>query len=155
MTIIAPESWAAFYPDCLSLFAEHHAEIVDEAYSTPLDPDIGACAAADKSGNVLILVARKETKMVGYAIFFISRNIMSKNVIIATQAPYFVTKDQRKYGIGFKLYREAIKILKHRGVHILYPHHWLTGDSARLGSFFEHLGAKEIQHEYSLNIGVH
>jgi hypothetical protein len=153
MTIIQVETWQQFYPDCLPLMAEHHEEIVEDKERMPLDLDVDSCAAMDKAGNMLLLAARKEGKLVGYGIFLLSNSLMSKKVQCATQAPYFVKADERKNGIGLKIYRNAIEILRNRGVKQLFPHHWLKGGGEKLGEFFVHLGAHEIQHEYSLWIG--
>lgn len=154
MTTIQVEKWEQFYPDCLPLMIEHHAEIVDDKEHMPFDLDVQSCAVMDKTGTMLILAARKEGKLVGYGIFLINHSLMSKDVLCATQAPYFVTVDERKTGIGLKIYRYAIQVLRSRGVHQLFPHHWLKGGGEKLGEFFVHLGAVPIQHEYSLWLRV-
>ena len=150
MTIIQTEKWVDFYPECLPLMAEHHAEVVDDGEREPLDLNVDTIAAMDSNGSLLILAARKEGKLVGYIMFILGRSLMSKNVMCATQAPYFVTQSERKNGAGLKLYRKAIAILRERHVHVVFPHHWIKGGGEKLGEFFEHLGAREIQHEYSL-----
>jgi Acetyltransferase (GNAT) family len=150
MTIIAVEKWDEFYPDCLPLFAEHHTEIVEDGERMPLDLNVEDCAYMNKNGLLFLLAARKEDKLVGYFTCTIGRSLMSRNVICATQAPYFVTESERSSGLGLRLYREAIRLLREQGVHILFPHHWLKGGGEKLGEFFVHLGARPIQHEYSL-----
>ncbi len=151
MIEITIESWDKFYPVCLPLFKEHEAEIGEN--NMPLDVDVETCATMDKIGMALIVVAYKDGIMIGYCTFFLSKCLMSKNILIGTQGPYFVTKEERKTGAGLKLYREAIKQMKEKGVKNIYPHHYLRGDSAKLGAYFENLGATLIQYEYSLWIG--
>src|ERR1019366_9058488 len=106
MISIAIESWNAFYPECLTLFSEHEEEIGEMNPSMPLDTDVAMCSALDQVGRAIIVVARKEQKMIVYCTFFLSHSLMSKSVLVANQGPFFVTKDERRTGAGLKMYRE-------------------------------------------------
>lgn len=153
MIEITSDRWDQFYPACLPLFKEHNDEIGELNKNMPLDPDVATCKLLSDRNLSIIMVARKEGLMIGYCVFTLGNNLMSKNVLCGTQSIFFVTKEERKSGVGLNLYREAIKYMKVRGVKNIYPHHWMRGDSPLLAKFFEHLGAVEIQHEYSLWIG--
>lgn len=151
--MIQLEKWAKFYPDCLPLFAEHHAEIGEMEDRMPLDPDVNMCIKLDEAGLLQIVTFREENKLFGYCIFVIANSLQSKNVLCGTQSLYFLTKNSRHSNIGMKLYTESIKYMKTRGVKNIYPHHWLRGDSPKLKAFFERINATEIEHVYSLWIG--
>ncbi len=151
--IITVEKWADFYPECLPLMREHNAEVGESEERMPFDIDADTCAALETIGALLIVTARKDGKLIGYCGFTLGNSLLSKNVLCGTQGPFFVTKDERSSGAGLSLYRHAFREMKQLGVKNVYPHHYLRGDSARLGEFFEHLGAKPLQHEYSLWIG--
>ncbi len=149
------ESWDKFYPECAPLF-EEHLEIGELNPKMPLEIDVDAYARIDKAGLLQILVARDDGVMVGYCIFIISYSMVSKNILCGVQNLWFVTKEHRPGPgrVGRTLFLESIRFLKSKGVKNIYAHHWLRGESYRLGLFFETiLGAQEIQHEYSLWIG--
>jgi hypothetical protein len=153
MTTYQVERWSEFYPDCLPLFAEHDLEVGECDPRMPLDPDVSTCEALDKAGVLQILTAREEGNLVGYCIFSIAHSLQSRKILCGTQSLYFVTKSHRGI-LSLRLYDEAIRHLKARGVQNIYPHHYLRGDSPRLKKFFERRGAVEVQHEYSLWIGA-
>lgn len=147
------EKWPAYYPDCLQLWDEHNKEIGEDAKRMPLNPDVEQYEFSDKAGSLQIVTARENKILIGYCLFFISKSIISKEILCGTQNIFFVTKHKRNSEAGLGMFRESISIMREKGVQNIYPHHYLRGDSLRLGSFFERLGAKELMHEYSLWIG--
>jgi len=149
--MIQQESWQEFYPDCLPLFEEHDAEIGEQSSDMPLDPNVEGYAGLDKAGMLQILTARQDGKLIGYCIFVISQSLQSRKVIVGTQNLWFVTKEKRRGGIAGRLYLKSIALMRAKGVKNIYPHYYVRGD-AKLKRFFERLGAKELQHEYSLGL---
>lgn len=150
---IALERWETFYPDCLPLLAEHHAELNEEDPRAPHDPDVAMIEKLDRWEILQIVSARDDGgNLVGYCGFDIGKSLESKNLLCGTLRPFFVTKKHRG-SIGTKLFMRSIEELKLRGVKKAYIHHYLTGDSPKLQILFERLGAKPLQHEYSLWVG--
>lgn len=148
------ETWNQFYPDCLPLFAQHKAEVGESQSKMPLNIDVEQWAAIDRANAVQIITARDLAKnLLGYCCFFISSSLESKGLLCASQSLWFVTKESRYGGLGIRLFMEAVKYLKNRGVRNIYPHRWLTVDSTDLDKFFLSLGAIEIERGYSLWIG--
>ncbi|MFA7278770.1 MAG: GNAT family N-acetyltransferase [Sterolibacterium sp.] len=147
------ERWATFYPECIALFDAHNTEVGESPTDMPFDPDIDSIAALDAADQLQIVTARKDGKLVGYCMFTIGNSLQSKGVLCGTQAAYYLKKENRPSGLGIKLYLESLTHLKARGVKNVYPHHWLRGDSPKLKTFFERIGAVELEHVYSLWIG--
>lgn len=147
------EKFADFYPECLPLLAEHNGEIGESENNMPLDIDVDGYAQMCAVGMLQLMTARKDGKLIGYCVFTIGNSLLSKNVLCGTQGPFFVTKQERATGTALRLYRESIKIMKQRGVKNVYPHHWMRGDSEKLGKYFEALGALPVERVYSLWIG--
>jgi len=145
------EQWDRFCPDAMELFKEHNNEVGED--NEEFDPDYEATGKACEKGVLVVFTARKNNKLVGYLWFGVSRHLVNKKTICATQCLFFVTASERQGRVGIGLYKYAIEELKKMGVTKLYPHHFLRSDSARLGEFFKRLGAVELQHEYSLKIG--
>ena len=153
MIEIKEERWSNFWPDCLPLLKEHNDEIGELNQNMPLDPDIDTIAALDKAGIVQIVTAREDAAMIGYCTFTLGNSLMSRKILCGTQSIYFVKESKRNTDTWMRLYNESIKLMKAKGVKNIYPHHWLRGDSPRLGVFFRRKGAIPIQSEYSLWIG--
>ncbi len=152
--MIQQATWAQFYPECMELAAQQYEEIGEDGKRMPLDPDADAFENLEKAGMLQILTARDDAKkMIGYCLFIISHNLLSRKILCATQCFFFVTKSARQSKAGGGLYLEAIRLLKERGVKNIYPHYWTRGDGPMLKRFFEKLGAVELEHAFSLWVG--
>lgn len=154
---IQVERWNKFYPDCLPLFAEHKAEIGESSERMPLDPDLTKCALLDKCDMTQIMTARDDAgHLVGYCIFVIDNSLESKDILIAEQKFWFVTKAARKGALGIRLFMNSLKLLEAKSVKNIYPHLWVTAkpeEIKALDKFFTGLGAYELERIYSLKIG--
>lgn len=154
---IEKENWDHFYPDCLPLFEEHEAEIGDSPDEMPLAPANTIWEALDKADMLQIITAREDTKLIGYCLFVLGPSLKSKHIICGEQKLWFVTKNRRKGGLGLKLFLESIKYMKEKGVQQIYPHIWVAADpqiQTALRKFFTKLGARKLEEQYSLRIGV-
>lgn len=130
---------------------QHHDEI-GEKYT--LEPDYETYEVMDKVGNLQIVGARIDGKLVGYCLFFICKNLSNRNMLVGTQNIWFVLKEYRQTmeRIGHELMVTSIRLMKIKGVQRIYPHHW--GDSPALKRYFESkLGAQKLENGYVIVIG--
>jgi hypothetical protein len=150
--VIREEGWHSMAVEAEALGREHFKE-TDEGVEPrrPWKLNMKMMGQIYDAGVLSIMSARDGEKLVGYHFWTITPDVESDGLIIAQHGPWFVLPGYP--GIGGKLLKESLPVLKARGVHVCYPHHRLQGRGARLGDFYRRLGAVEIQHTYSLWIG--
>lgn len=154
--VIEPESWFDVWPEAEALANAHFAEVdggVEPKRVFKLDCEVmGKMAAV---GILQIISARLDGRLAGYCSWNVVPDVESEGLLIAQQGAWFVGREFEPLGLGLgrKMFRVAVEHLKSMGVQCMYPHHRTQGRGSRLGAFFVRLGAKEIQHTYSLWIG--
>lgn len=109
------EHWADFCVDAQHLFPLHWKELALNQEVIQLDPDHDLYNAIDKSGQLMILTAREDGKLLGYNVYFIRNHMHYKLTKVAMTDMYFVLPEARR-GVGLKLFIEAEQRLKARGV---------------------------------------
>lgn len=148
------ERWASCGVAMEALGRVHFHEIEDGVEPRrPWGLDMAQMTAIDAQGSLLSLTARVAGALVGYCMWTVNTDPESRGLLIANQGPWFVSPHSPKGGVGLGLYRHSIRELRARGVKHIFPHYRLQGRGAELGKYFERLGAKQIQHTYSLWIG--
>jgi hypothetical protein len=146
----AVETWGQCGLDIEALGRAHFEEVdggVEPNREYGLAHDL--ILAAEKAGGVKCMTARKGGVLVGYITWNISPDLESFGRIIATQGAWYASTDAG-FCVGYRLYKQSLDFLKGLGVKQVFPHHRLQGRGKKLGKFFQRLGAKEIQHTYSL-----
>lgn len=104
-------------------------------------------------GSFKAITARVKGNLVGYCTWNIMPDVESKGLGVAHQGAWYVAEGYEHLRLGVKLFKASIVELRKFGVKNIFPHHRLQGRGARLGLLFQRMGAKEIQHTYSLWIG--
>lgn len=110
--------------DCLEeakpLLEDHYEEIA-HFKSIPLDPDYDQYLELEKMGIVRCFVARNnEGAMIGYATFFVRRNIHYKSSLQSVQDIIYINPSYRGQGGKFLLWCD--EQLKAEGVQVNYHH---------------------------------
>ena len=148
---IAEESLDAVWDEAQPLLLAHWAEI--SAYpDIPLQPDRAFYARAEAAGMLCILTARMATDLVGYAVFFIKENPHYAQSLQATQDIFYVARTARGAMIGLRLLGEADKILKAKGVQVVYQHVKLAHPG--LGILLERTGYHASETLYAKRLDV-
>jgi hypothetical protein len=140
------ERWAKVEREIQSLFARH----LDELGGGELDLDVQLCRDLDAAGALLILTARDEDLVLqGYCIWTIGPSLEHAGELVAELRPWYVRPEKRNSTLAFRLFHESLELLRSRGIHRCFPHHW---GNATLDKFFTRMGARPIEWVYELKI---
>ncbi len=151
---IAVEDWDDFWPQAEPLMKEHHEELALFAKRPPFELDVERSALLANAGALLILGARDESdSLVGYCLWFLSFDLSAKDLLVASQGPWFVRESQRKGSLGIRLFEQSLIELRKREVKNVLAHHWLGGAGERLATYFARKGGEQLETIYSLWIG--
>ena len=149
---LARESIAEVWKELDLLAVSHFAEVDGGVEPRrPYAPDWGLMKDMERLGIFCLYTARINGKLVGYITWQKSVDVESKGLLVGFQGAWFVAP---KHPLtAWKLFIWSMNDLKAQGVKILFVHHRMQGRGAGLGKFFSRMGAKLIQHNYSLWIG--
>lgn len=141
--------------DCLNeielLLQAHFDEVATnkEKLEKP-QMDMDAYYALESVGELHVLTARSDGKVIGYYVAFVRPHLHYIHVLSAITDVYYLSPDYRKGTAGIKLFQEAERTLKARGVKRIFSGTKLHKD---MGKLFEYLGWKETERLYSKWIG--
>lgn len=108
------------FEEVLPLLEEHYLEIA-HYQDIPLDPDFDSYLAASQMGNLRCFSARNEAgALVGYAVYFVRKNLHYKSSLQAVQDILFIQKHLRGTGGRFILWCD--EQLRAEGVQAVYHH---------------------------------
>ena len=146
----AVENWFDALSEMEELWPLHWDEVAMNKDTIPLDPDYPTYAALANSGALHLLVARCEGKMIGYHVSIVKGHLHYRHSLSAFTDMYFIHPEHRKGMVGVRLFKEAEKTLKARGVEKMFTGTKLSLD---MGRIFERLGWKETERLYTKFIG--
>lgn len=102
------------------LIHKHYKEIA-HYQDIPLNPDFDKYAFLDEKGVLRFYTARSYNgELVGYAVFFVQKNMHYRDSIQALQDILFVKKENR--GMGGRLIKWCDAQLQSEGVQVIYHH---------------------------------
>jgi len=97
-----------------------------------------------------ITTARSNGRMFGYLMTIIGPSLASGTTTSATHTTFYA--DPSFPGLGLKLQREALAMLKERGVDEIVWEAGKRGSGPRLGAMYRRLGAAEHGETYRLQL---
>lgn len=132
-------------------FQAHFEEVATakEKLGAP-NMDIEAYYAMERVGQLHIVIAREEGKIIGYLLAFIRPHLHYKHILTAIYDVYYVNPEHRKGFVAIKLFKEAERTMKARGVKRIFSGTKKHKDMSRL---FEYMGWKEVETLHSKWIG--
>lgn len=112
------ERWATYFPEAKPLWERHWKAIAIDKEEIKLNVDAEKYAAMDQQGVLHIQTMRSNGKLVGYFLAFILPNHMHYlgAGLMAFTDVYYVIPEYLKGGNGAKLFIEAERTMKARGV---------------------------------------
>lgn len=93
--------------------------------------------AVEARGGLHIVVARSLGAIVGYYVAFVNVHLHYAHSLTALTDVYYIHPDHRKGSVGIKLFKEAERTLKARGVQRIFSG---TKKSKDMSKLFEFLG---------------
>jgi len=132
------------------LLEDHWEEIALHKDTIKLNPDYDRYEKMFKSGQMRIVTARDDGKLVGYCILMLYHHIHYKDQFMAMDDIFFIAKDYRKGLTGVKLFIKTEEIMKQYGVKKLSMNVKVHQD---VGPIFERLGYKETERMFTKMIG--
>lgn len=138
------------------LLERHYVEI--SAYQDiELKPDFNKYLAMDQVGALRCYVARDENpdtgqlELIGYAVFFVNKNLHYSDSLQAVQDVLYFEKSQRGKGCGGKFIDWCDSQLRKDGVQVVY-HHVKT--KFNFGLLLESIGYKHIENIYGRRLDL-
>lgn len=157
--IIKEESLTATLDELKPLFDPHWRELALDQDKVPLDPQYDIYLARDALGEVLLVTARDNGKLIGYFIGFVAPGLHYKTCLTLTMDIFWIHPDYRgedslskmeELFVGEELFKVAHAAAKMRGVQRIFVGSKLHKDASFL---FEQLKYREVERYYSLWIG--
>lgn len=112
--------------------------------------DVGAYCSMEISGQLHIVTARSNGSVIGYHVSFVRPHLHYKHILTAITDVYYVAPEYRKGNIAIKLFQEAERTLKARGVKRLFSG---TKKHKDMSKIFEFMGWEEVEILHSKWIG--
>lgn len=144
------EQWSDCWEEMSQLWPDHYEEVAMNRDKIPLEPNMEMYKALDDSGQLHVLTCRKDGKIIGYHVSIVRPHLHYRSSLSSFTDMYFVDKAHRGGMVGVKLFIEAEKSLKARGVEKLFTGTKLSLD---MGKIFERLGWVETERLYTKYIG--
>ena len=98
MIEIREEAWAAVRAELAPLFLVHHNELTDAEYKSrlPLDVDWDAYARIDRAGNLLLVTARENGRIIGYTVSMLHPHLHYRTALMCHVDTYWLHPDHRE-----------------------------------------------------------
>lgn len=147
--IIESEPFATFYRDSQAMFADHLVRVGEapDAFSTK---NIEMMQLLEDHDCLQVMTARCNGRVFGYLMTTISPSLESPNVKAAIQNTFYASPLFK--GLGQKLQRASIDLLRQRGITEVYFHAGVRGDGRRMGSLYRRIGAEAFGDVYKLTL---
>jgi len=115
MLTIQLEDFTTLNAEAQELFSCHAAEVT---HDTPA-LDVPSYLDLERHGGLIVVTARRDGKIIGYFTLKMSRH-QHFNLRAAASDMIFVTKSERKHGVGSALMTKALDHLRWLGISRIY-----------------------------------
>lgn len=129
------------------LLERHHAEIGNYRDCIPLSPNYAKYAALEAAGQILVVTARANDVLVGYADFIVDTGLHYSTVLWPENDILWVAPEYRGRTVGVRLIATAEKFLKDRGAVVL--HFRSKTNHPALGRLLVRLGYRPVETVYA------
>lgn len=144
------EAWSDCSEEMSRLWKAHWEEVAMNKDTIPLEPNMEMYGWLESTGQMHVLTARSDGRIVGYHVSIVRPHLHYKSSLSSFTDMYYVSPDHRKGMVGVRLFKEAEKTLRARGVQKMFTGTKLSLD---MGRIFERLGWVETERLYTKYIG--
>jgi GNAT superfamily N-acetyltransferase len=127
------------YPNCnaeiYNLLAQHYTEVKLKPDQIKLNLDDAAYRQMHGLGNLVLITARHDSDLVGYATVFLKADLHSAHTLTGFADSYYLLPAFRRGWAGIKLIREIERVLKELDVKKFYIGASLHMNTAKLFKF--------------------
>lgn len=130
------------------LWRRHYAEIADKRI--PLDPDFDRYDQIALMGKLHVLTVRNRGKLVGYLFAIVDTHLHYRSTLFAAFDLYWIDPEYRCGWTGVRLFREAERTLRAKGVRKIVANTKVAKD---MSPIFAHLGFQETERIHTKYLG--
>jgi GNAT superfamily N-acetyltransferase len=145
MITCAVELFPPFLEEVKPVFPIHWEELALHKDKVPLDPQYDIYLQKDRDGQILLVVARENGKLIGYFVGFVGRHLHYKSYLTCGMDIFYVLPQHRGSRVGIKLFKTVEAECKRRGIQTLIVGSKLHKDASWL---FEYLKYTEVERYY-------
>lgn len=116
MLTFAQEEWPDLKPVIMPLWERHWQEIAGDKDVIPLDPDWDGYDRLHQHGALKIMAAREDGELVGYVFAIVTPHLHYRTTLCSNYDLFWLAPEHRKGWAGYRLLKEAEKMLKACGV---------------------------------------
>ena len=114
------EPWAALYPACEDLWAQHYEEFRPfHGGRLPMGPDIDGYRFSEERGQLLVLIARLKGDVVGYMIVKLARH-PHYIAMVGLEDSYYLRRDCRVGTVGLEMIQAMLDECWRRGTEAVF-----------------------------------
>jgi L-amino acid N-acyltransferase YncA len=122
VTTLKRERVHDLWPELLPLLEKHYREIA-HFQDIPLDVNQSAYERMEDAGTLRVFTARStDDVLIGYAVFFVHRNVHYSSSLQAVQDVIYVDPEQRGTYVGYELATFCDDELRKDGVEVVLHH---------------------------------
>lgn len=144
------EQWSDVLPGLQEHWPHHWAEVAMHKDRIALNPNYGEYQRLEMSGQLHVTVARSEGKCIGYLTAIVRPHLHYAQSLSAFYDLYYIMPSHRLWMTGVRLFAEAEKALKARGVERCFTGTKLSKDA---GAIFQRSGWEEAERLFVKYIG--
>ena len=133
--------------DAMKMAADH-AVVVGEPPDSWKTKNWDLLFQLEDMGCLQVVSGRCNGRVFGYLVSILTPSLEAPSLMTAVQTLFYA--DPAFRGLGMKLQRESIKLLKERGVGEVYFHAGIRGSGPRLGTLYKRLGASDFGQLFKL-----
>jgi GNAT superfamily N-acetyltransferase len=145
-----PEPFPQFLQEVQPLLPLHWEELALNKDKVPLAPQFDVYLERAARGEVLLVTARSEGRLIGYFIGFVAPGLHYKTCLTLTLDIFYIHPDYRRGSAGIRLFKAVEQEARRRGVQRMFVGSKLHKDASIL---FERLGYTEVERYYSAWLG--
>jgi ribosomal protein S18 acetylase RimI-like enzyme len=135
--VFADEPFEQWLNDAQPLFRQHLARTGQDSDGYALK-NLPLGRRLDAAGAMQITTARLNGRLFGYLMSVISPSLDQRGILMAQNLLPFAAPECP--GLGLRLQRAAIEMLREKGVSQVYARAGVRGDGPRLGALYQRLG---------------